>query len=90
MTSVKLVLISDCGDETFENFTGVIPRVGESVVFYRQFHDGCRYHGVVKNVHYRIEFERQNDPRNKATLQTVEVRISEKKGFAYESIYGSI
>jgi hypothetical protein len=79
MTNTKLILISDNGVETFEHFTGVIPRVGESVVFYKQFHDGCQYGGVVKNVHYRIEFEQQNNPRNISSIQIVEVRISESK-----------
>lgn len=77
MTNTRLVLISDSGSETFDNFTGAIPRKGESVVFYKKQHDGCQYTGIVVNVHYRIEFEFQNDPRRNGTLQIVEVRTTE-------------
>lgn len=82
MTNTRLFLTSDYGSETFEHFTGAIPRVGESVVFYKKMHDGCQYTGIVKTVHYRIEYEIQNDPRRNETLQTVEVKISEKKAGA--------
>lgn len=77
-TNVTLTLISDTHSEEFRNFTGLVPRVGESVEYYSKKHDGMRYSGVVKNIHHRIEFKHQND----ATLDTnqeIIVTITESK-----------
>ena len=79
MTTVTLVIISDNGNEIFENFNGVAPRKGESVVFYKKKHDGCQYTGIVTNVHHRISYEVQNDMRRNNVIQEIEVTITEMR-----------
>lgn len=76
-TKVTLILYnSDWESETFENFTGIVPRVGEHVKFYKKIHDGCFYGGTVKKVEYRIEHAFHNDNKKKA-LQEVRVFLND-------------
>lgn len=78
-TSVTLIINADGHSEEFPHFTGYIPHVGDSVVYYSKVHDGCQYSGVVKHIHHRIEFQHQND-LSFGTQQTIYISISEKKG----------
>lgn len=75
-TTVRLYLLSDCGSQVFENFSGHIPRIGDTVTFYKKMHDGCRYVGIVSKVEHRIEHKTQNDKSQKS-LQTISVHIDE-------------
>jgi hypothetical protein len=76
-TKVTLIIYDNVWEsETFENFTGIVPRVGEHVRFYKKMHDGCFYGGTVKKVEYRIEHATQNDNKKK-TLQEVRVFLDD-------------
>ena len=82
-TSITLCISSDTHSEEFVHFTGIPPRVGDSVVYYRRKHDGCTYSGIVTNVHHRIEYSRQ-DSVDTDTMQTIVVTITEKKPRKYK------
>jgi len=78
-TVVTLHVRCDEYSEDFPHFTGYIPRVGDSVVYYSKMHDGRQYSGVVTSIHHRIEFEHQNDVRLFNTRQTIDITITEKR-----------
>jgi len=77
-TTVALTLVSKHGSETFPNYQGPVPRVGEYVNFYKKMHDGALYGGFVKRVTHRIEFHQQNDQSTYST-DDVTVHLKGKK-----------
>lgn len=79
-TKVELYLCCGEESESFKNFQGIVPRVGEGVVFYKKIHDGAWYHGIVTSVEHRIEYARQND-KSKSSRQIIKVVLEEKEGW---------
>ena len=84
-TKVILTIVDDEGDgfsETYQDWTGNLPRVGDLIQCYKKLHDGCVYMGTVTCVHHRIEYTRQNT-KGKETKQHTTVHVKYIDGVDY-------